>query len=125
MADAIDQYLVSGKIRGKNRQALISECARLAALRQDVVFTGHPEEDWLTARGLLATSAVGQLSRVAADAKYLRLLHKGSNLRASLSELWRSQGQYVGAIEAVRGALLQEHFTAAAKEWRGVHLMTI
>ncbi|MBS0344166.1 MAG: ATP-dependent helicase, partial [Proteobacteria bacterium] len=125
MADAIDQYLVSGKIRGKNRQALITECARLAALRQGVVFTGHPEEDWLTARGLLATSAVGQLSRVATDAKYLRLLHKGSNLRASLSELWRSRGQYAGAIEAVRGALLQEHFTAAAKEWRGVHLMTI
>lgn len=125
LADAIGQFLGSGKIRGKNRQALVSECARLAAHRQDIIFSGHPEEDWLTTREMLATSAVGQLSRVAADAKYLRLLHKGSNLRSSLSELWKSRGGYAGAIEAVRGALLQEHFTTALKEWRGVHLMTI
>lgn len=125
LADAIGQYLDSGKIRGKNRQALVDECRRLAALRQDIVFSGHPEEDWRTARGMLAASAVDQLSRVAADAKYLRLLHKGSNLRSSLGDLWKSQGDYAGAIEAVRSALLQEHFTAALKEWRGIHLMTI
>lgn len=125
LADAIGQYLGSGKIRGKNRQALVNECARLAALRQDIVFSGHPEEDWLTVRGMFAASAVGQLSRVATDAKYLRLLHKGSNLRSSLAELWKSQEGYSGAIEAVRGALLQEHFTAALKDWRGIHLMTI
>ena len=37
--------------------------------------------------------------------------------------IWRSQGG-IGAIEAVRGALLQEHFTATLKEWREIHLMT-
>lgn len=125
LADAISQYISSGKIRGKNRQALVNECARLAALRQDIVFSGHPEVDWLTTRGMVEASAVDQVSRVAADARYLRLLHKGSNLRSSLVELWKSQGEYVGAIEAVRSALLQEHFAVALKEWRGIHLMTI
>lgn len=125
LANAIGQYLVSGKIRGKNRQALVDECSRLAALRQNLVFSGHPEEDWLAVRGILATSTVAQFSRVAADAKYLRLLHKGSNLRSSLADLWKSKGEYTGAIDAIRGALLQEHFTAALKDWRGIHLMTI
>lgn len=125
LADAIGHYLGSGKIRGKNRQALVAECARLAILRQDIVFSGNPEEDWLTVRRILAASTVDQLSRVAADSKYLRLLYKGSNLRSSLAELWKLQKGYSGAIEAVRGALLQEHFTAALKDWRGIHLMTI
>ena len=125
MADAMFQYLGSGKIRGKNRQALVDDCGRLAVDRQGLVFSGSPEEDWRAVRGLFAGSPVDQLSRVATDAKYLRLLHKGSSLRASLAEIWRRQGQYVGAVEAVRNALVQEHFTAALKEWRGIHLMTI
>lgn len=125
LADAMFQYLGSGKIRGKNRQALVDDCGRLAEVRQGLVFSGSPEEDWRTVRGLFAGSQVDQLSRVATDAKYLRLLHKGSALRATLAEIWRRQGQYVGAVEAVRNALLQEHFTAALKEWRGIHLMTI
>lgn len=125
LADAMFKYLGSGKIKGKNREALVADCGRLAELRQDLVFSGGPEEDWRTIQGLFATSPVEQLSRVATDAKYLRLLHKGSALRASLAEVWRRQGQYVGAVEAVRSALIQEHFTAALKEWRGIHLMTI
>jgi DNA helicase-2/ATP-dependent DNA helicase PcrA len=125
LADAIGQYLGSGKIRGKNRQALVDECTRLAELRQDILFSGNAEEDWLTVRKMLTASAVSQLSRVAADAKYLRLLHKGSNLRSALTELWKSQKRYFGASDAVRNALLQEHFTAATRDWRGIHLMTI
>jgi DNA helicase-2/ATP-dependent DNA helicase PcrA len=125
LADAMFEYLDSGKIRGKNRQALVDDCRRLAVARQGLAFSGSPEEDWRAVRGLFAGSPVDQLSRVATDAKYLRLLHKGSSLRASLAEIWRRQGQYVGAVEAVRNALLQEHFTAALKEWRGIHLMTI
>lgn len=125
LADAMFQYLGSGKIRGKNRQALVDDCGRLAVDRQGLVFSGSPEEDWRAVRGLFAGSPVDQLSRVATDAKYLRLLHKGSSLRASLAEIWRRQGQYVGAVEAVRNALVQEHFTAALKEWKGIHLMTI
>lgn len=125
LADAIGLYLGSGKIRGKNRQALVDECGRLAALRQTAVFSGGPDEDWRTVRKMLSSSPVEQLSRVATDAKYLRLLHKGSTLRMSLLEIWKTHGSYVGALAAVRNALIQEHFTAATKDWRGVHLMTI
>lgn len=125
LADAMIGYLGSGKIRGKNREALVADCGRIAEHRQGLAFSGGPEEDWRTVRELFAQSKVEQLSRIAADAKYLRLLHKGSALRASLADVWRRQGKYVGAVEAVRNALVQEHFTAALKEWRGIHLMTI
>jgi DNA helicase-2/ATP-dependent DNA helicase PcrA len=125
LADAIGQYLGSGKMRGPKRQALVEECKRIAEARQSLSFSGDAEQDWLAARGLLASSEVEHLSRVAADAKYLRLLHKGSSLRTALSDLWKAQGRYQGAVEAVRNALVQEHFAAAQKEWRGVHVMTI
>jgi len=74
---------------------------------------------------LIAASSAFQVARVAEDARFLRLLHRGSALRTALSELWRTRGDYVGADAALRDALLQEHFVAAQKEWRGLHVMTI
>ena len=76
-------------------------------------------------RDLLEQSGVEVLQQVASDAKYLRLLHKGAALRSRLSELWRSTGGYFGAENAVRDALVQEHFSASLKEWKGIHVMTI
>jgi DNA helicase-2/ATP-dependent DNA helicase PcrA len=32
-----------------------------------------------------------------------------------LGAVWRAQGDYMGAEEAVRSALMQEHFAAAQK----------
>jgi len=125
LADAIGLYLGSGRIRGKKREGLVDECKHLAVKRSELHLSGNPETDWLAARELLANCAAEHLSRVAADAKYLRLLHRGSNLRVAMSELWRSQGHYAGAIDAVRTALVQEHFSAALKDWKGVHLMTV
>jgi len=74
---------------------------------------------------LIATSTAPQVSRVAEDARFLRLLHRGSALRTALTEMWRTRGDYVGAEAALREALLQEHFVSAQKEWRGLHVMTI
>lgn len=65
------------------------------------------------------------MARVAEDARFLRLLHRGSALRTALSEMWRTHGHYAGVEAALDNALLQEHFVAAQKEWRGLHLMTI
>ncbi|WP_081311250.1 ATP-dependent helicase [Ralstonia pickettii] len=125
LADAIGGYLNTGKIKGKNRQLLVDECQRIAADRMHLQLSGDPEEDWRQVRALLGASAAPTLARVAEDAKFLRLLHRGSALRVSLSALWKTKGGYAGAELAVRDALLQEHFAAAQKDWRGIHLMTI
>lgn len=125
LAGAISTYMATGRIRGKNRELVVKECQRIAAERADLSLSGNPEEDWGAVRELIATSTAPQVARVAEDARFLRLLHRGSALRTALSEMWRTQGGYLGAEAALRDALLQEHFVAAQKEWRGLHLMTI
>lgn len=125
LAGAIGTYMSTGKIRGKNRELIVQECKRIAAERADIRLSGNPEEDWAAMRELIAASTAPQVARVAEDARFLRLLHRGSALRTALSEMWRTRGDYVGAETALREALLQEHFVAAQKEWRGLHVMTI
>jgi DNA helicase-2/ATP-dependent DNA helicase PcrA len=125
LAGALGTYMSTGKIRGKNRELVVHECQRLAAERVGLRLSGSPEEDWAAMRELIARSTAPQVARVAEDARFLRLLHRGSALRTSLSEMWRTQGHYAGAEAALDNALLQEHFAAAQKEWRGLHLMTI
>jgi DNA helicase II / ATP-dependent DNA helicase PcrA len=125
LAGAIGTYMSTGKIRGKNRELVVKECQRLSAERENFRLSGNPEEDWAAIRELISTSTAPQVARVAEDARFLRLLHRGSALRMALSEMWRTQGDYAGAEVALRDALLQEHFVAAQKEWRGLHVMTI
>ncbi|MFM6965835.1 MAG: UvrD-helicase domain-containing protein [Rhodoferax sp.] len=125
LAGAIDTYISTGKIRGKKRELIVKECQRIAAERANLRLSGNPEADWAAVRELIASSTAPQVARVAEDARFLRLLHRGSTLRMALSEMWRTQGDYVGAEVALGEALLQEHFVAAQKEWRGLHVMTI
>lgn len=125
LAGAIGTYISTGKIRGKKRELIVEECQKIAAERADLTLSGNPEEDWAAMRELIATSTAPQVARVAEDARFLRLLHRGSALRTTLSEIWRAKGNYVGAETALRDALLQEHFVAAHKDWRGLHVMTI
>ena len=79
-------------------------------------FLGDPGEDWLAMRRLFQESERPELAMIAYDAKYLRLLHKGSALRSRLNALWRSKGSYAGAVNAIRDALLQEHLFSGAKD---------
>lgn len=125
LADALSGFMNTGKVRGAKRQLIVSEVQRISTERQQLQLTGEPAEDWLHLRSLLASSSAGALKQVATDARYLRLLHRGSVLRTNLGALWRAQGGYQGAEEVVRSALMQEHFAAAQKDWRGIHLMTI
>ncbi|VTU42445.1 UvrD-helicase domain-containing protein [Variovorax sp. RA8] len=125
LAGALSGFVATGKVRGAKRQLIVNEVRRISAERQKFQLTGDPAADWLHLRGLLASSSADALQQVATDARYLRLLHRGSVLRTNLGSLWRAQGGYQGAEEAVRSALVQEHFAAAQKDWRGIHLMTI
>jgi DNA helicase-2/ATP-dependent DNA helicase PcrA len=125
LAGSLGGYIHSGTIKGKKRQQVVVESVQIAEARHGLQLSGDPWEDWLAVRALLAHSAAEPIREVAEDAKYLRLLHKGAVLRARLSELWRATGGYAGAASAIRDALLQEHFSASTKVWRGVHVMTI
>jgi DNA helicase-2/ATP-dependent DNA helicase PcrA len=125
LAGALDSYIGTGTIRGQKRKNLINECLRIASTRHTFTFSGDPWQDWLALRRLLADSSESLLQRVAEDAKYLRLLHKGALLSSDLSALWRATGTYKGAVARVRAALLQEHFSASTRQWTGINVMTI
>jgi DNA helicase-2/ATP-dependent DNA helicase PcrA len=117
--------MTSGVIRGSKRKALVDECLRIAEQRMAIKLSGDSGEDWLVVRRELESATSDVLQKVAEDAKYLRLLHRGAALRSRLSEVWRTTGGYFGAASAVRNALLQEHFSASTKVWRGIHVMTV
>jgi len=125
LSGALGSYLDTGIIKGSKRKLVVEECRRIAEKRHELSLTGDPWEDWLMIRKLLEDSVADPIRKVAEDAKYLRLLHKGAVLRSRLNELWRATGTYTGAADAVRDALLQEHFSSSTKKWRGVHVMTI
>ena len=125
LVNAMDGYLNSGTIKGPKKKKIVETAQAVAQARFDFRLFGDPGADWLAIRNLLDSSGIDVLQQVAADAKYLRLLHKGAALRSRLNELWRSTSTYNGAEGAVRDALVQEHFSASLKDWKGIHVMTI
>jgi DNA helicase-2/ATP-dependent DNA helicase PcrA len=122
---ALDGFLESGIIKGPKKMKIVAAVHSIADARFNLELFGDPWVDWLTVRDLLESSEAEVLQQIARDAKYLRLLHKGAALRSRLSELWRSTRSYEGAENAVRDALVQEHFSASMKDWKGIHVMTI
>ena len=126
LVDALGKFLKAGqRVRGKNRLRVMTGAKQIAAARMALVLTGDPGQDWLAARRILGESGIPEYVQVADDARYLRLLHKGATLRSRLSELWRDYGGYPNAARELNEALLQEHFSASLREWRGIQVMTI
>jgi DNA helicase II / ATP-dependent DNA helicase PcrA len=118
-------FLQTGRVRGSKRERIVQGAHAIATARETMALSGNCGEDWLTVRRLLEESGIAEYNQVAQDARYLRLLHKGATLRARLGELWRLQGNYRGASEAINAALLQEHFVTSIRDWRGIHVMTL
>lgn len=126
LTGALTGYLETGKKpRGKVRLEIVAEAARIAEAARALAFTGNPVQDWLSVRKLLETSSVDYIRQVADNARFLRLLTRGTNLRDQLSGLWREHHAYTGALQCVEGALRQDHFAASMHEPSGLEVMTI
>jgi DNA helicase II / ATP-dependent DNA helicase PcrA len=123
---ALADHVATGKkLKGKVRLLVVSEATRIAKAVRELAFTGNPVEDWLAVRGLLEGSPAEFIQQVVSDARYLRLLTKGSSLRDQLAELWRERHDYRGALACVQNALKQEHFSASLHDPAGIQIMTI
>jgi DNA helicase-2/ATP-dependent DNA helicase PcrA len=125
LAVALQAYLDSGSIRGKKRLELLSELQALATARMGHVLTGDPTVDWIEVRRLLDCAIHDALKTISEDARFIRLLNRGTDLREHLAERWRAEGAYIGAHEIVASALLQEYFSSSTRVWRGINIMTI
>lgn len=125
LAAAMERYRLSGKTCGSNRMRLVCAIMNLVEQAMAIGLRGDPEIDWLEMQRVLLEAKHEKLARVGEDARFLRLLNRGTMLREKLAEQWRRQGDYGGARGIVEAALLQEHFSSATRPWKGVHLMTI
>jgi DNA helicase-2/ATP-dependent DNA helicase PcrA len=87
--------------------------------------TGDPGKDWLQVRKLFSNATSPDLQNIASDARFLKFLNRGTQLRSRLAEIWRTTGTYSGAGLAVDAALTREHFAAASQTFQGIHVMTL
>ena len=88
-------------------------------------FIGDPDKDWLTVRAVLEKGGCNRLHQVAAEARNIRLLDRGTQLRESLSQDWRNNGVYTNALNIVRQSFVQQHFATSMKPETGVIVMNM
>lgn len=67
-----------------------------------VALTGQPDADWTAVRAVLEAGACTRLAEVAQEARNVRLLERGAQLRQSLSQDWRDTGGYKNALVVTR-----------------------
>jgi len=92
---------------------------------RDAPLTGNANDDWVAVRKALESGECKKLKEVASEARNIRLLNRGSQLRDILSQSWRDSGAYSNALEIVRQAFIQEHFSTSVKPESGVIVMNM
>jgi DNA helicase-2/ATP-dependent DNA helicase PcrA len=90
-----------------------------------IELTGQPDTDWTAVRAVLEAGACKRLAEVAQEARNIRLLERGTQLRQSLSEDWRDTGGYENALAVTRLSFVQEHFATAHKPESGIVVMNM
>jgi DNA helicase-2/ATP-dependent DNA helicase PcrA len=109
-------------IRGNS--VLVNVIAVYEACRE-LALTGDPDRDWLAIRHILNEGACVRLNDVAQEVRNVKLLERGTQLRQGLSQDWRDHGCYRNALEIVRLAFVQEHFSSNIKPETGVVVMNM
>lgn len=87
--------------------------------------TGNPEIDWMAVRKVLTECGCKRLAQVSEEARNVRLLDRGTQLRDALSSDWRGSGAYCHALDIVRQAFVQEHFSTSVRKEFGVIVMNM
>jgi DNA helicase II / ATP-dependent DNA helicase PcrA len=87
--------------------------------------SGDPIADWLKVRKMFERSESEELTRIAKYAQQLRLLKRGSQINDTLNGLWRTQGNYLGASNALERAISNEHLSQSYMEPSGCTIMNM
>lgn len=115
--------LAKGKAVPAN--SVLQDTFAVHAAATAVALTGQPDGDWAAVRSVLEAGACTRLAEVAKEARNVRLLERGTQLRQSLSQDWRDTGAYRNALAVTRQAFVQEHFATAHKPESGVVVMNM
>lgn len=88
-------------------------------------FIGDPQKDWVMVRSVLEHGCCVQLRDIAEEARSLRFLERGKQLRLVLSEDWNGIAAYPNALALTKEAFVQEHFATAGQPESGVVVMNL
>lgn len=122
VATGIEKYLQTKKRKSK----IFTEIENVASARMAITFSGNPLEDWMTCVNSFSDIVTHKiLVNLQEDSRYVRLLHRGSQLREALSASWRTNRYYKGAENLYLNAIQQENFSTTIKAFSGIHIMTI
>jgi len=88
-------------------------------------FTGDPQQDWVMVRKVFENGSCVQLKDIAVEARNLRFLDRGKQLRLLLSENWDGIATYPNAYDLTKEAFVQEHFANAEQPESGVVIMNL
>ncbi|MDR6546753.1 DNA helicase-2/ATP-dependent DNA helicase PcrA [Chryseobacterium rhizosphaerae] len=125
LIEFLEAYQQGAKIVGAKRKQLIAEIEMIITERQNLIFTGSPDKDWIMVRNLFQKSEHELLHNLYEDAIYIRLLNKGAVLLEKLTEQWRRSQCYQSASKLVEDALTQEHFAMTNRAYSGVFVMNL
>jgi len=89
------------------------------------VFPGNPDEDWSAVRNILADCVCKRLSEVAEEARNVRFLDRGTELREALSLDWRDNGSYKNALAIARQSFTREYFAMSGRPETGIIVMNM
>lgn len=92
---------------------------------RSLVLTGDPDRDWVSVRSVLEAGNCPRLREIGNEVRNIRLLERGTVLRQSLSQDWRTNGSYENALSITQQAFVQEHFATASRPERGVVVMNM
>lgn len=87
--------------------------------------SGDPDKDWLAVRDQMATCGCIRVAEVAEEARNVRFLDRGTQLRETLSLDWRNNGVYRNALKIVEQAFVQEHFAKSSRRESGILVMNM
>lgn len=123
----LEAQIVKIEARGRTERNLVAVAALLDLLEGSLRAsrTGGASADQLTTAALAAGSTFAPLKKVAAHARYINLVRRGSELEAQLSTVWRATGAYRGAANLMRAAALQHLLNSSKSAPSHVTVMTI
>lgn len=88
-------------------------------------FLGNPEKDWSNVICILQESDCNRLKKVAEEAKRIKILGRGTQLREALVQSWMETGAYTDALNITRESLTREHFARSKMPKTGITVMNM
>jgi len=123
---AYDEWMDrQGAGKGIRQNSILVNIIEVYAASRSLSLTGDPDRDWRSVRQVLEQGKCIRLKALAEEARNIRLLERGTQMRQELSQDWRDNGRYANALVITRQAFVREHFSTNAKPETGIVVMNM